>query len=207
MRTEAETFHGKVNTALTSLVERAQEAWKPYSELDFALLAKELDAETYNQVKEDAKRAFDNVKFLTQELDTVAAEAQKVHAETTHRAAVECVKVLQDADKGIPGFGPEVYTQMIDFADTHGLPELRQAVNPAAFRLVHMAMSYLKMQEAGKAAEVKVKKAVQGVKNAVKPSRRGDSAEPNDRREAMRKLRASNGDTDSATNAFLATLE
>lgn len=205
-RAEAEAFHGKVNTALTNMVERAQEAWKPYSELDFALLAKNLDTETYTQLKDDAKRAFDNLQFLTGELDTVTQETQRVQAETNHRAALECVKELQDAEKGIPGFGPEVYNSMISFADQHGLPELRQAVNPAAFRLVNMAMQFLKMQEQGKAAETKLAKAVQGAKNAIKPSRRGDSANPNSKREALRRMQNSDGNTDSAADAFMATL-
>ena len=199
-RTEADMIHARATQALTKMVTKAEEAWAPYAELDFALLANQMDADTYAQVKADAKVAFDNLTFHRSEMKEVSEAAAKVQAETTQRAAVECVKELSDPDKGIKGFGPELYQSMVTYADEAGLPEIRTITSPAALRLIHKAMMFDKSQKTAAVVEAKVQKVVNTPKRVLTPTK-SDHEEPSSRRAAINRL-AKSGDLDDAAAAF-----
>ena len=59
----------KYASALETLVKRAEERWKPYSEVDFLVASKKMDANEFQQLRSEANSAYQDYQFLTQEAD------------------------------------------------------------------------------------------------------------------------------------------
>ena len=58
----------KYANALETLVKRAEERWKPYSEVDFLVASKKMEANEFQQLRSEANSAFQDYKFLTEEV-------------------------------------------------------------------------------------------------------------------------------------------
>ena len=57
----------KYANALETLVKRAEERWKPYSEVDFLVASKKMEANEFQQLRSEVNSAFQDYKFLTEE--------------------------------------------------------------------------------------------------------------------------------------------
>ena len=59
----------KADASLQAMISRAQERFKPYSDVDMLVASKNMSAEDFTQLRAEAKQAEDDLKFLTEEAD------------------------------------------------------------------------------------------------------------------------------------------
>lgn len=199
---DAETRAALASTALNGLLSRAQERFKPYAELDMLVLAQRMNTEDFEQLRKDAAAAKAEVDYVQHELSGHLRAEQQRQQQSYQAAAAACKAELEDPVKGIKGFGPQLYNEMVTFAVAKGLPEASQLVSPAALKLVHMAMLYERQQATAKAAEAKLKAAPQKPSRVLKGGQGTPEKSPS--RDALARLRRT-GSTDDATDAFLAS--
>jgi hypothetical protein len=143
--------------AAEGLMQRAAQAYEPYSKVDWGLAVKELTTEEYTALRAEATHAYQNWKFYEQELDGYVGEARKFHEQERVATAQKTLKALQDPQTGIPGFNKETYVAIRDYAVANGMPEeaFGSIVDEVPLRLMHKAMLY---DKGAKAVTKKVEK-------------------------------------------------
>src|ERR1044072_2443534 len=72
---EYEESTTKVAHALSVLTDKAMQKWKPYAEIDWAVAQSQLSPADFATLRMQAKNAFDEAKFLTEELDSTMKDA------------------------------------------------------------------------------------------------------------------------------------
>lgn len=202
-RQAAEDDGARYVIATQRLLERAQERFKPYAQIDWSIAAKTLENEEYTALRQEASAAFSEVKFLNEELGQVF-EGQK--AERTKQLAEEaktCIEVLS-SDTGIPNFTADVYQEMATYAASNGIPTeaFAQVVDPAALIVLHKAMRY----DQAKARAATKRKTQPTSKRTMQSNRRPSGRVGDKAGEEMKKLRQT-GSRDDAVNAFMARWE
>lgn len=195
----------RAKAVVSKTLERAEARAKPYAEMDFWKLSKELDTETFAQLRKDAAEALDEVRFLKEEHQAADETITRTQRAATAEAAQACVKALQDktGKHYVEGWSPEMYGELLTFAEAQGLDTAKQLTHPAAIKLLRMAMLY----ERGKTVvREQVKKVAQQPRRPLRPGTTGDST-PRTRAEngAFARL-AKSGSADAAEDAFLSRL-
>lgn len=208
----AEYAQAKSLAALDVMVKRAQEASNPYRNVNWAALMKDpnIAAEDVGALQEAARAAFENEAFLTNQLDAFMQEVQGQQAAAQAQAAQTCIKALTDEKSPtyIKGWDQKLYNDMRSFAVEMGANAqmVNSLVDPAAFKLIHMAMQFHK--GAQKVVTQKVNKApkkiVKASTTSAPPSK--DTSKAIDRNKAVAKMKKDGGSMQSTTNAFLAML-
>lgn len=138
------------------LLERAEARHKPYADIDMLVASREMDAETFSQLRQDAKQAEDDLKFLREESGQLVSQAQQQHQEATREAAADCVKVLQEQ---LPEWGNELYSDIRDYAVKSGLPkeQVDQYTDPQVIMLINKARLYDQSKQSAKSKKAKAK--------------------------------------------------
>jgi hypothetical protein len=200
LRKLAQDQEQKYSAAMTGMIERAQEAWKPYSEIDWMVAPQNMSTEDFQALRADAKQAYENLQFLTSESETYMQErnqeAQKQHKEEFDAAVKAAHVVLADPEKGIPGWSEEVYNGIRTFAQGEGMePEMiNSIIDPIALKVLWKASQFDKSK---KVATVKTKKAgAKKVMTTKGKSMKGKSSK------AQAKL-AQTGNFDDAVSALM----
>jgi hypothetical protein len=210
-RTSLTDERAKADAAYKVLVSRAETKLAPYANLDWLTLRRDLDDNSWDQLRQMHGEAKSEHDFLTTEY---AAHIQKVNGEAQASYAAEAQKALAEltgpADKGgIEGFGQELYGKMVDYAVSKGMPRelIMGTVNPAAVRLIHKAMLYDQSQTQAATVAAKIAKTpVVAAKVAAPTGRSADAQASNpDLNRAMSRLSKS-GSTEDAEAAFMALL-
>ncbi|MES1994442.1 MAG: hypothetical protein V4457_12835 [Pseudomonadota bacterium] len=189
-----------------AMIERAQERYKPYAALgvaEWAQLATQLSGEQYEALRLEVDGAKRDVDFLTNESSAFMQEQQNKAVQAHHQAAAECIKVLSDPATGIEGWGQPLYNEIISFAADNGLAEVKSMLNPAAYKLLHMAMQWSKHKATAKTAEAKAKAAVEQPTRVMKPGKPRDTS--SDKQKLAMKALKESGSVDDATDAFMAS--
>lgn len=209
IRKKAEETGTKYVAGLETLYNRAVEKYQPYANIDFLALAKnpEISAEELSALRTEALKAYEDVRFLSQELDsTIQAAAQEQQREMLTKAK-EANKVLSDPKTGIEGWSLGMYDEIRGFAINNGLPQeiVNTIVDPSIIKLLHKAMLYDKGQKAMTTKTTKVNKTP---KKVIKSSSENLSrmAKPTEQKKALERLRKT-GTVDDAADAFLARLK
>lgn len=199
-RKQVEEKSTQYEAALETLQKRAEERYKPYAEIDFLVAAKTLEADELAALRETASKAYEDYKFLTEELQSVKerkeAEEQKVYAEK----AQETIKVLSDPEQGIPNWGPDLYNDIRQFATSSGMEvdQFNRITEPSLLKMLWKAMRY---DKAKKVSTKKINRAPKKVLKSTAPSE-ARSKSPKGAT-AVAKLRQT-GERDDAVSAFLA---
>jgi len=138
------------------LLERAEARHKPYADIDMLVASREMDTETFSQLRQDAKQAEDDLKFLREESGQLVSQAQQQHQEATKEAAADCVKVLQEQ---LPEWGNELYSDIRDYAVKSGLPkeQVDQYTDPQVIMLINKARLYDQSKQSAKSKKAKAK--------------------------------------------------
>ena len=138
------------------LLERAEARYKPYADIDMLVASREMDTETFSQLRQDAKQAEDDLKFLREESGQLVSQAQQQHQEATKEAAADCVKVLQEQ---LPEWGNELYSDIRDYAVKSGLPkeQVDQYTDPQVIMLINKARLYDQSKQSAKSKKAKAK--------------------------------------------------
>jgi len=164
-RKQSEEQLAQTQMSYQKLLERAEARYKPYADIDMLVASREMDAETFSQLRQDAKQAEDDLKFLQEESGQLVSQAQQQHQQATREAAAECVKVLQEQ---LPDWGNELYSDIRDYAVKSGLPkdQVDQYTDPQVIMLINKARLYDQSKESAnsKKAKAKLKKSKSGKK-------------------------------------------
>lgn len=209
IRKTAEERVARADAVLKSALAKAEERWSEYEKLDFHVLSArvakgDMSIEDFQAIRQDALRAFQDVEFLKAE-GAGFMEAQKAEREKTLREQAQAtITELSDPEKGIPGWGQELYNDIRKYGVSIGIPasEVDTIVSAPAIRTLHKAMLYDRLKD----------KAQQRLKSntptAPKRPMKSDVAAPSsddpnlDRRSALEKLRRAGGKIDAAAAAF-----
>jgi hypothetical protein len=192
---------------LDVLVKRAKEAADPYRQINWAAAMKDpnVSAEEVQALQNMARAAFENEAFLTGQMDGFMQEVRTQQATAHKEAAAACIKSITDekSPHHIKGWNEPLYNDLRGFGVEMGMPKevVDQLTDPAAFKLLHMAMQF--QRGAKKVVTTKVNKAPKKiVKNsAAKPAHNSSTTKVVKRNEAVSKLMKS-GSMDDAVNAF-----
>jgi hypothetical protein len=205
-RARVENDGQRATVALNKMLEKAQARWQPYSELDFLVLAQQLDPESLAAIRKDAVEALNDVKFLTSELDGTVKARQQASQQQYQAAIQASVKELSDPTTGIPGFGKDLYEQIVQHTHktTGTSPEqLRTIIAPWAVKMMHKAMLY---DKAASKVTVQATKVVHRPTKVLTGTGKTPPAAAGDAKtRTMNALRKS-GTQDAAADAFLALL-
>ena len=162
----------KTQASYQKLMERAQARHKPYADIDMLVASQQMDADTFAQLRQDARQAEDDLRFLNEESGQMMADMQAQQAQATKQAAAECVKVLEDS---LPDWGNDLYSEIRTYAVKSGLPQdqVDQYTSPEVIMLINKARLYdqSKQSAESKKAKAKVTKSKSG-KTKVLSSRK-----------------------------------
>jgi hypothetical protein len=155
-RKQSEEQLAQTHMSYQKLMERAEARYKPYADIDMLVASREMDAETFSQLRQDAKQAEDDLKFLQEESGQLVSQAQQNHQQATKEAAADCVKVLQEQ---LPDWGNELYADIRDYAVRSGLPkdQVDQYTDPQVIMLINKARLYDQSKQSAKSKKAKAK--------------------------------------------------
>jgi len=138
------------------LLERAEARFKPYADIDMLVASRQMDPDTFAQLRQDAKQAQEDLTFLQEESNTLVSQQQQQFAEQSKEAAANCVKVLQEQ---LPDWGNELYSDIRNYAVKSGLPQeqVDQYTDPQVIMLINKARLYDQSKESAKSKKAKAK--------------------------------------------------
>ena len=73
---EAEAAMEKSHHLMQAMLAKAEERAKPYKEIDMLLASRQMEPQDFQQLRQEAKEAEDNLEFLTEEADGFYGEIQ-----------------------------------------------------------------------------------------------------------------------------------
>lgn len=204
-RTEALGHAEHAKTVLTKALERAEAKFEPYAKIDFWEMNRKLDPESFAQLRKDAQEAHEEVTFLRGEgernAQTIAASTQALQAER----ATSCVKALTDKSNPsyVEGWTPALYGELLAFANDQGFTAAQNITDPAAIKLLRMAMLYAR----GKTlAQTKVTKVAQQTRAPLRAgSTSSETSGSRSAADSTARLRRT-GRADDAEAAFMSRL-
>ena len=193
----------RADASLQAMLSRAQDRWKPYSELDMLVASKQMNSDDFSALRAEAKQAEDDLKFLSEEADAFYDFVKKQNADQKQAQAKECVKVLQ---KELPEWNNQLYNDIRMYAVSQGLPEdnVNQITDPNAIMLLNKARLFDQTKKVATVKKAKASKKVLRSKKAP-PSKAEIRASKNQK--VMDKLRADSGDLDNIAEAIMANWE
>ena len=213
-RKVAEQEFQRTQLSYQKMLERAEARLAPYSEMDMLLAAQQMDAETFAQLRQDARQAEDDVKFLKEESNALLGELQANQQQAIQTAATDCVRVLEE---NLPDWGNDLYNDIRAFAVKSGLPQeqVDQYTDPTVIMLINKARLYDESKKSAqtKKAKAKVTKA-KSTRTKVLSSKKSPPSKTTLKakraQEAQAKLRNNpryGGDTDDIAAALMARWE
>lgn len=191
---------------LEEMVNRAAKRFEPYKDVDWNLAAQQYDPDTYTALKEDAKAAYSDMQFFQNELSQLVQRQDQESQQRLQEQAKEAVKILKDPEQGIPGFNREMFTQLRDYGIEMGISanDMDKMVHPAAWKLLHKASEYDKLQQAQQGAKPAKRKTKRKVKT-TKTQSSGESASQRRSKEALSSISSKSGldSVEAAAEALL----
>jgi hypothetical protein len=188
----------KLAAQLQRVYDKVSARWEPYSKIDMLVASKQLDAESFTALRQEAQAAYDDFRFITQEVDTFVADASAARQKAIQDAGAKAVETLKTA---IPGWNTALYDSIREFAVERGMDKkvVDELVDPVAIQMLHDAMQFRK------AKTIATKKIVKQPKKVLKTTKAAQAKDvkSNKADAAMRKLKSS-GSVEDATNAFMA---
>ena len=191
----------KYANALETLVKRAEERWKPYSEVDFLVASKKMEANEFQQLRSEANSAFQDYKFLTEEADNFAKQIKEQQETQLKEQAREAVKVLE---RDIPNWNNELYNKVRSYAVAEGMEKtiVDQIVDPVAIKLIHKSRLY---DEAKKKASIKkkAKPTTKVLKKSVSTDAIKEDAKRNKKNTNAKRILKAGNDFDLVADALM----
>lgn len=203
-RKDAEAAIEKNHLILQKMLDKAQERYKPYAEVDMLVASKTMETEDFAQLRKEAQDAHNDLKFLTEEADAFYKDIKQQQQTTAKAAAQECVSTLKEK---LPEWDNKLYDDIRSYAVSQGLLEadVDQYVDPNVIILLNKARLY---DEGKKVALVKKKSAA--TKKVLRSKRTPDPKTSSKAKaeKARQKMVASGGrDLDDIAAAILGRWE
>lgn len=203
LRAKAEVDSQKATTALTALIERADKAWEPYAKLDFLALSTQMEPADFAQLRQEAQAVLANRQFFGAELEGVQKATVERHNVANQERAAATVRELEDPARGIKGWGPAMYGDVMAYAVSQGMPQAaaQSIVEASSLRILHKAM--MADRAAAKAPAV-VTKVTAKPTVSLKPGGSKASAGGDSFSSALKTMRERGGGLDATADAFAA---
>ena len=156
-RKEADEALKQADFVMQNMLKRAEERYKPYSEVDMLLASKTMEADDFALLRNEANQAESDLKYLKEESQQFYTEAQEKMVAQQQENAQKAIEVLQ---KDIPEWSTKLYDQIREFSISSGLPEqeVNQYTDPTVIKLLHKAMLYDNSKKVANVKKVKAKK-------------------------------------------------
>tara|TARA_B100001094_G_C18136681_1_gene775511 strand:+ start:503 stop:1531 length:1029 start_codon:yes stop_codon:yes gene_type:complete len=202
-RKQAEEAIGRSNVVLQKMLEKAQEKYKPYEDVDMLVASKTMSDEDFALLRKEASQAESELKFLREEANQFYGEIQAEQQKAMQESAKECVAVLQEK---VPEWNNKMYDDIRAYAVSIGLPEegVNQIVDPNVIMTINKARLY---DQGKKVATVKRKKATKVIKSKKAPLT-SKSVKAKKQEQAQKALRTSAGnDFDDIADVILGRWE
>ena len=155
-RKEAEDALSKADMSYRKLIERAEARYKPYKEVDMLVASRQMEPTEFAKLRQEAKDAESDLKFLTEESNAFYQEANTQRQKQHQEAAQDCVKVLQEQ---LPDWGNDLYNDIRSYAVSVGLPseQVDQYVDPQVIMLINKARLYDQSKTTAQTKKAKAK--------------------------------------------------
>lgn len=197
-RKELEDANTRAAAQLDRLHQKARARWEPYSKIDMLVASKSLDNEQFAALRAEAQAAYDDYRFITQEVDSFVKTANEQRQQQRKAEAADAVTHLT---KTIPGWNQKVYDDVRTYAIGFGMPAemVNNLTDPHAIQIIHKAMLH------DKAKTIVTKKVNNTPKKVLKTSTPTTvkSTKVDKSQKALKALKSS-GSTEDAANVFLA---
>jgi hypothetical protein len=191
----------KYASALENLVKRAEERWKPYSEVDFLVASKKMDTNEFQQLRAEANTAYEDYKFLTEEADKFSKGIAEQQQQQLKTQAIETIKVLE---KDIDGWNNELYNNVRSYAVQQGMAQqmVDQIVDPVAIKIIHKSRLF---DEAKKKASIKKKAKVttKVLKKSIPTDVAKSEAKQQRKTDAKKRIQSAGNDFELVADALL----
>lgn len=140
-RKEAEDNIGKTDAILQRMVQKAEERYQPYSEVDMILASKNLDDADFTQLRKEAQDAHNDLKFIKEEANNFYDGLKQQQQAQMQEAAKDAVKVLE---QDVPDWSNQLYDDIRSYAIGLGLPEeqVNNYVDPVVIKVLNKARLY-----------------------------------------------------------------
>ena len=195
----------RTHVTLQKMMEKAQEAYKPYAEVDMLVASKTMSDQDFTALRKEAQLASDNLKFLGEEADKFYGDLKAQQQEALQKQAQECVKVLQEE---VPDWSNSMYNDIRSYAVNQGLPEeeVNQYVDPNVIKLLNKAMLYDQGKQ--KAAVKKKKPSAKKILRSKKAPQTANEAKRQSVEKKRQKVRSQRGTSlDDVTDLILSRWE
>lgn len=193
----------KADASLQAMLNRAQERYKPYSEVDMLVASKNMSAEDFTALRAEAKQAEDDLKFLSEEADQFYGYVKEQQQAAKAEEAKECIKVLQ---KEVPDWSNALYNDIRQYAISQGLPEesVNQYADPNVIMLLNKARMF---DQTKKVATVKKAKAAKKVLRSKKAPPTKSDIKRQKQQKNIERLQANGNDLDNIADVLLSNWE
>jgi hypothetical protein len=140
-RKEADQALERTSVQYQKMLERAEKQWEPYSKVDMLLAAKQMSDDDFAQLRNEARVAEDNLKFLKEESNSFYDSYRQDQAKQQQLQAQECIKTLS-AD--VPDWSNELYNSIRTYAVSQGFQsdQVDQYVDPSVIKILNKARLY-----------------------------------------------------------------
>ena len=189
----------KADASLQAMLNRAQEKYKPYSEVDMLVASKNMSAEDFTALRAEAKQAEDDLKFLSEEADQFYGYVKEQQQAAKAEEAKECIKVLQ---KEVPDWSNTLYNDIRQYAISQGLPEesVNQYADPNVIMLLNKARMF---DQTKKVATVKKAKAAKKVLRSKKAPPTKSDIKRQKQQKNIERLQANGNDLDNIADVLM----
>ena len=203
-RKEADDAINKNHTVFQALLAKAEEKYKPYSEVDMLLASKTMEADDFALLRKEAQDAGNELKFLQEEADKFYQDVQAQNQKAMQDAAKEAVEVLQN---DIPDWSNDLYNDIRAYAIEQGMDEatVNTIVDPTAIKILHKARLF---DQGKQVATVKKKTAAKKkVLRSTKAPEGDRVAKARRMKKAQEKLSMRGSDTEDIADLLLSRWE
>jgi ubiquitin len=197
-RRVVEESNQKAAAQLDRLHAKATARWEPYAKIDMLVASKQLDNEQFAALRAEAQAAFEDYRFITQEVEGFVKETNAARERTIKETAQRSVKYLSEK---IPGWNQQVYDDVRAYAVSTGMPQrvVDGICDHFSLEMIHKAMQYDKAKSVTTTKVVKTPKKVLTTTAKVPVSQTKADATAKARKQAQQ-----SGTTEDAANLFLA---
>tara|TARA_R110002049_G_scaffold66588_5_gene173845 strand:+ start:2580 stop:3620 length:1041 start_codon:yes stop_codon:yes gene_type:complete len=147
---EANEAMQRADASLQAMLKRAQDRYKPYQEVDMLLASRQMEAEDFAALRQEAQAAESDLKFLTEEANSYYGEIQQKQLVQQQVQAKECIEVLK---RDVPDWSTDLYNEIRSHAISNGLPEdsVNNYTDPSVIKILHKAMMFDQGKKVAKA--------------------------------------------------------
>ena len=140
-RKEADEALERTSLHYNKMLDRAEKQWDPYSKVDMLLAAKQMSDDDFAQLRNEARVAEENLKFLKEESNSFYDGYKQDQAKQQQMQAQECIKTLS-AD--VPDWSNELYNSIRTYAVSQGFQsdQVDQYVDPSVIKILNKARLY-----------------------------------------------------------------